>query len=336
MFPATSGRRLLILAIALLAAIAIATPSSAQPTGVLKGRVFDAAKKPVEGAKVVIEFQGGITRKYEGVTDKKGQYTQVGLQPGMYKVTVTKDKLSTSKDIRVHQGDPTDLDLDLVPGAGGGPKVDAEKLASVNKAFSAGVAANAAGNYDEAIAKFTESANMLVETTKEGTKRETCHDCYNNIGYAYTQKKDYAKAEEAYKQAIAIKSDSSDAYNGLANAYNAQKKFDLAAEASAKAVELTAAAGAAAGAGGTGNVDALYNQGVINWNAGKIPEAQKCFEDAIKINPNHADSHYQLGMALVNAGKLPEALAEFETYMKLAPEGQFAATAKGIIASIKK
>jgi TolA-binding protein len=41
-------------------------------------------------------------------------------------------------------------------------------------------------------------------------------------------------------------------------------------------------------------------------------------------------------MALVNGGKLQEALAEFEAYLKLAPDGQFAATAKGIIASIKK
>ena len=58
----------------------------------------------------------------------------------------------------------------------------------------------------------------------------------------------------------------------------------------------------------------MYNQGVILWNAGKIPEAKKQFEAAVAANPNHAESHYQLGMALVNEGNMAGAAAEFETY----------------------
>jgi len=56
----------------------------------------------------------------------------------------------------------------------------------------------------------------------------------------------------------------------------------------------------------------------------------------VAANPNHAEAHYQLGMALVNEGKLPEAATEFDTYLKLAPSGPNAATAKGILATIKK
>jgi len=41
-------------------------------------------------------------------------------------------------------------------------------------------------------------------------------------------------------------------------------------------------------------------------------------------------------MALVNQGKLPEAATEFETYLKLAPDGPNAATAKGLVAQLKK
>jgi len=41
-------------------------------------------------------------------------------------------------------------------------------------------------------------------------------------------------------------------------------------------------------------------------------------------------------MALVNQGKLAEAVPMFEKYLQLAPDGQFAATAKGVLASIKK
>ena len=48
-----------------------------------------------------------------------------------------------------------------------------------------------------------------------------------------------------------------------------------------------------------------------------------------------ADAHYWLGMALVNAGTPAEAKPHFETYLKLAPTGQYADTAKAIVASIK-
>ena len=35
-------------------------------------------------------------------------------------------------------------------------------------------------------------------------------------------------------------------------------------------------------------------------------------------------------------GKLPEAVSSFETYVKLAPDGQYSAQAKGMIAQLKK
>jgi lipoprotein NlpI len=101
-------------------------------------------------------------------------------------------------------------------------------------------------------------------------------------------------------------------------------------------MELTSALGAPGASAGGGNADALFNQGVILWNGGKVAEAKKQFEAAIAANPNHAESHYQLGMALVNEGNLPAASTEFETYLKIAPSGPNAATAKGILATIKK
>ena len=75
---------------------------------------------------------------------------------------------------------------------------------------------------------------------------------------------------------------------------------------------------------------------MILWNAGKIPEAKKQFEAALKVDPNHAESHFQLGMALLNENSLAQAVPEFETYLKLAPEGPNAAVAKSVLSSIKK
>jgi tetratricopeptide (TPR) repeat protein len=227
--------------------------------------------------------------------------------------------------VRIRLGDPMKVNF-ILGAASGATKEDAAKAASLRKVFDEGVTASKAGSFDEAIAKFNEAAAMVPG----------CYDCYYNVGYNYAQKKDYEQAEAAFLKSIELKSTYVDAYNGLATVYNAQKKFDKAQEASQKAAELASTAGPGAAGGGGGAVDAEYNQGVIAWNAGKVPEAQEHFQKVVFMKPDHADAHYQLGMALVNQGKLAEAVPMFEKYLQLAPEGQFAATAKGILTSIKK
>jgi len=323
-----NGRRPWLVACIAVVAVAIALPAAAQSTGMVRGIVKDMQGQPVEGAKVTIEADGS-NRHFETKSNKKGEFIQIGLISGKYKVTAEKDKVvSNTADVSVAISRPGEANLVLGAAAAmANSKEVAAKTAELKKAFEEGVTASRAGNHDDAIAKFKQAAEL----------NPNCFDCYYNMAYSSTQKKDYESAEAAYKKAIEIKADYAEAWNGLANVYNATRKFDEAAKASAKAMELSSALGAgAAGAGGGGNADALFNQGVILWNAGKVADAKKQFEAAIAANPNHAESHYQLGMALVNEGNLPAAGAEFETYLKLAPEGPNAATAKGIVATIKK
>ena len=128
-------------------------------------------------------------------------------------------------------------------------------------------------------------------------------------------------------KALEVKPDYAEALNGLATLYNNQKRFE----------EATAMSTKAASAGGSGgSADAVYNQGIILWNQGKIPEAKAKFEEAIKANPNHAEANFQFGMALLNEGKLPDAVAAFEKYLSLSPDGQFASQAKAMLAQLKK
>ena len=317
------GRHVRLVVCAGILAFGIAVSAAAQTTGMIKGLVRDEKGQPVEGAKVSIEFTEGLNRKQETKTNKKGEFVQIGLMSGNYKVTAEKEGVgSQSFDARVRIGQATEVNF-VLSGKNAAPsKEDLAKGAELKKTFEEGVAASRAGNYDEAVAKFNHGVELNAN----------CADCYYNIGFAYSQKKEYDKAEAAYKKAVEVKPDYAEAYNGLANIYNAQRKFDEAAAASSKAAEL----GGAAGAAGGGNANALYNQGVILWNAGKIPEAKKQFEAALKVDPNHAESHYQLGMSLVNEGNLAGAATEFETYLKLAPDGPNAATAKSLVAQLKK
>lgn len=291
------------LALAVLLTMSVA-PALAQ--SLVKGKVVDAQGKPVEGATVTFESQSSSAKR-DTKTDKKGEFLQVGLASGPWKVTATKEGVGTmSQTGQVTQGRPVELSFKLAPAAGGAlagggdPKAAAELQALA----AAASAASQAGNWDEAVTKYTELVGKVP----------TCAECFLQLGLAQAQKKNYTEAEAAYKQSITVK-ESADAYNGLVRIYNDQKKFDLAAEAGSKAASLSA------GAGGGGNAEATYNNGVVLFNAGKFAEAKAQFEAASKSDPNMALAHYYLGMANLNGGDLAGATAAFEAYLKLDPEG---------------
>ena len=317
-------RRALMPSLLVLGLAVVSSPAVAQ-TGQVKGKVLDAKSQPVEGVQVTIEATDGMGRKFNVKTNRRGEYVQIGLPPGQYKITATKDSLSAMEERKIGL-DPLEINLTLTPGGAGGgmsaeeAKKAAAKNAAIRSAFEEGVKLSNENKYDEAIAKFNE---VLAGIPK-------CVECVTNIASLQMAKKDYDAAEGSYKKALELNPSSAEAYNGLANLYNAQKKFDQAAEASAQAAKLGAAAPGGASA------STVFNQGVIAWNASRIPDAKKAFEEAVRLDPKLAEAHYWLGMANLNEGKMPEAATSFETYMKLEPAGKYAEQAKGILAQIKK
>jgi tetratricopeptide (TPR) repeat protein len=317
-------RRPLMVCTLLAGLVFLAVPAGAQ-TGQVKGKVVDAKNQPVEKAKVTIEAVDGMGRKFNVTTNRRGEYIQIGLPPGQYKITAESGQLSDSQTTRIGL-DTVEVNLSLRPGGAGGDMSAEERkkaearIAAVKGNFEMAVKLSNEGKYDEAIAKFNE---VLAAAPK-------CSECITNIASVQMQKKDYESAEATYKKAIEMNPNSVEAYNGLATLYNAQKKFDQAAEASAQATKLGAAAPGGASA------STIFNQGVIAWNASKIPEAKKAFEEAVRLDPKMADAHYWLGMANLNEGKMPEAAKEFEEYLKLDPSGKYAEQAKGILPQIKK
>lgn len=295
--------------------LALAPAAWAQTT-MIKGKVVDADGKPMAGVAVTIEFTGGANRKYQTKTDRKGEFIQLLSDSGTYKVTATVEKVgAASAEVRVRLGQAAEANIMLAPAGATGP--EAAAAAELKKAFEEGVVASKAGDHDGAIAKFEAAVTLAPQ----------CFDCYYNIGVEYLAKKDEKQAEASWMKALELKADYAEAMNALSTLYNNQKRFDEASAMSAKAAAL---------GGASGNADAVFNQGIILWNQGKIAEAKAKFEETLAINADHADAHYQLGMALLNEGKLPEAVASFETYVKLAPDGQYAAQAKGMIAQLKK
>jgi tetratricopeptide (TPR) repeat protein len=309
--------KILTTSLVTIAAVLMLAPAALAQSTLIKGKVLDTEGKPIQGAAVVIELKSGAPRKYQTKTDRRGEFVQLLTESGEYLVTASFEKIGTAAaPVRVKLGAPADVTIRLAPGGGVTPE-EAAKNAELKKAFDEGVAASRSGDHDTAIARFTAAAALMPN----------CHDCYYNIGVSQMAKKDEKQAEESWKKSLEIKPDYTEAMNALATLYNNQKRFDEAAAMSAKV--------ASAGGGG-GAADAVYNQGIILWNQGKIAEAKAKFEETLKADPNYADAHYQMGMALLNEGKLPEAVGSFESYLKLAPDGQFAAQAKAMVAQLKK
>jgi predicted Zn-dependent protease len=305
-----------VVAVAVLCAVSVA-PAFAQ--SVVRGKVTDAQGKPVPDATILFEAVDA-NRKTQTKTDKNGDFLQVGLSSGAYKVTASKEKVGTAtQNTNVRQGPNNPLSFTLTT-APAGNVADKEAAAAIQASAGAAVEAMKAGRHDEAITKFQEVI----------AKVPTCADCYYNIGVSQMAKQQPAEAEAAFKKAIELKPDNADAYTALANLYNSQKKFDLAAEASANAAKYTGG-----GAGG-GSAETSYNQGVILFNAGKFAEAKTQFEAATKADPNHSMAQYQLGMTALNLGQIPEAVAALEAYLKVDPNGPKAAEVKSALPALQQ
>ena len=304
---------------ALALAVLLFLSSSALAQSVLRGKVNDAQGKPIEGATVTFEAEG-VNRKAQTKTDKNGDFLQVGLSSGPYKVTAAKEGVGAQTlSANVRQGPNNPMTFSLTASSG---LSAADKEAAVATQAAAGAAMEAmkAGNHAEAVTKFNEVI----------AKVPNCAECYYNIGVAQTRLSKPAEAEAAFKKAIEIKPDSADAYTGLANLYNGQKKFDLAAEASANAAKYSGGA-----AGGAAGAEASYNQGVILFNAGKFADAKTQFEAAVKADPNMGMAQYQLGMTALNLGQFADAVTALEAYLKVDPNGPKAAEVKASLPAIQ-
>jgi tetratricopeptide (TPR) repeat protein len=309
-------KRALIAAGLLLGLGFLASPAQAQ-TGTARGKVFDAQGQPVPEAKVLIEFQGGITRKFEVKTNKKGEFMQVGMQPGPYRFTVTKEGYHpVGVECRIALGDPTEVPPFKLLTAKEAGQQPGSAQAQLRTSFQKAVEDQTAGKLDEAEAEY----KAILE------KSPDVPEIYQNLGQIYMAKKDYPAAETAFNKALELNPGSTDVATQLAKLYHQTGQSDKAIEVMAKAA-----------GGNPADAKAQFNQGIFLLNANKSEEAAAAFEAAIKADPNMAEAYFRLGTTQVGLGKIPEALANLEKYLSLNPtDAQNKATAEGLLKALKK
>jgi tetratricopeptide (TPR) repeat protein len=303
------------LTVGLLMAVALVGSEAGAQTGTARGKILDDKGQPLEGVVVTIDYQGGVTRKYETKTNKKGEYTQVGIYPGVYKVTANKEGFQGGVlDARIALGEPTYLpEMKLMnraaaqAAAAAGDKGRQELMA----AFKNATDLTQAGKYDEALAAY----NDIV------AKNPSIPEVHYNLGYIYTQKKDWANAEAAYKKALELKPSYSEANAGLLRVYQDSGQTE-------KVAALASSAG--------DDPKVQFNLGVTFLNSGKADEALAAFQKAAAGDPANAEPYFYMGTLLVGQNKVPDAIASLEKYLSMNPTNtQNVATAQGLLQALK-
>jgi tetratricopeptide (TPR) repeat protein len=307
---------------ALVAAGLLLTAASgwAQSTGAVRGRVVDEKGQAVQDAVVGLDFQGGVTRKFETKTNKKGEFTQVGLSPGGYRITANKEGYQgTYIDLRVGLGEPVqlpDLKLTTKAAAQAAAGAEADKAnAALRELFQKANQLSQEGKSDEAIAAYQE---VLA-------KNPQVAEAHYNIGYLQSQKKDWAAAEAAYLKALEVRPGYGEAIAALARVYQDSGQ-------AAKATELLTKAAA----DNPKDAKVQFNLGVFFLNSSRSEEAAAAFQKAAEADPSNPEVYYYLGTLAVGQNKIPEAVANLEKYLSMSPtNAQNMATAQGLLQALK-
>ena len=295
-----------------LGALLISASLASAQTGGVRGKILDDKGQPLEAVAVKMEFQGGMSLTFDTKTNKKGEFMQIGLRPGNWKFTYTKEGFQVfAAPMRVTLGDATVLpDVKMVSGKAAAA-AGAEDL---QKVFGDAVAKLQANDYDGAIAAFDA---MIV-------KNPNLAEAHYNKGFAQYQKKEYEAAEVTLKKALEVRADYADARVLLSQIYTTQGHKD-------KAVEIMSSGASA------NDPRQLFNLGLTLLNSGKNEEAVAAFLKVEAADPTNAEAQYYLATAALNAGKTEECVTRLEKYLTLGPKNeQNKATAAGLIAALKK
>jgi tetratricopeptide (TPR) repeat protein len=309
----------------------------ADVTGSVKGVCKDTEGKPIAGATVEwVNAQNG--RKYELKTNDKGEYFTLGVIPGSYRVTLSKDgkQLYYFNGVIV-EGLEKEVDFDLQKELGAAAQaagMSAEQakqqqdqqtkvakenntIKSLNVKLAAAKQSADAGNLDAAVTTMTEATQLdpnrdllwakLGEYTLAAAAKQTDN----------TEKtKSYTDAADDYSKALELKQKAMDTdpkaktpdatkvlaqyYNNLGQAQAKTGKTDDAVKSYTQAAQLDPAAAG----------QYYFNLGAILTNANVANDAKMrsaaadAFDKAIAADPNRADAYYWKGTNLIGAATL--------------------------------
>lgn len=335
-------------ALSTLPGLVPAAAAQAAALAQVRGLVIDEEGQPLPQVVVEMEttLEGGRKKTVSQKTDKRGGFVRVGLVPGMYKIVFSKDGyekrgvdiyfspggLSEIPDVvmkkakvAVSIGGQGDAGPAGQPGpAGAGPagagqagvaETTPEEAAKLGAAYTAGMEAIKAGQWDAAEASLKEVAEKLPGNPQ----------VHYNLGYVYRQKKDLASAEAEYKRVIELEPDKPDAYVALAAAYTEAGR-------GAEGVDLLTKAAP----GFEQNASFHVAMGALAMNSGRAAEAEAAFAKAVALDPSNVEVQFHLASLALGRNDVADAIGHLEAYLAGAsPESPNVEVAKKLLEALK-
>ncbi len=294
-------------------------------TAFLSGNVTDEEGNPLEGAQVTLSFvQGGGGVKQEALTDKKGEWSFLGLGTGQWNLAVVMKGFEPSAQAvtisQLSRNAKVWIKLKkIIGGADGAVLQDEDSLVFLDE----GNQYYKDGDYDEAIARY----ELFLE------KNPKAYQVQVNIADAYKEKGDYEKAKELYDKIIDLSANdatlgrevSGKAYAGIGDIFLKQNKLAEAQEYFRRSIERSPKDEVLA-----------YNVGEIYFSNQNLPEAKKYFELAMQIRPEWPDPYLKMGYVFLNTGDNEGAIEMFEKFLTLETEGERATMVHNVLSALKK
>lgn len=326
-------------------ALLICSSALAQ-TGGVTGKVTGEGGAAMVGYQIKID-RYGIKWTAHTKTDKKGNYTYIGLVPGDYTVTLT-DPNGKQIDFQrrtLGVGDPTEIDFDIAKlqkeaqkAAEANPEyqkaVEAQKEnASLKQLFEQGRALYSQKNYVEA-AGIYEKALPLAKDRNIPIILGQLADTWERAATAETDRdkraQEQATSLDYYNKVLPMAPNDATLHNNLGHLYGEMGRSEDAEAEFQKAATLDPNHAA----------NYYYNLGAILVNTGKMDDAAVALKKSTDLNPTSPLPWYWYGMALLGKATVksdgtmvpaPGTIEAFQAYLKLDPNGAHVAEAQASI-----
>jgi tetratricopeptide (TPR) repeat protein len=153
-----------------------------------------------------------------------------------------------------------------------------------------------------------EGCSAIIQLDRESSRQLAT--AFNNRGFAYKLKGDYAHALKDYDQAIRLDHKNANAYNNRGIIYKIKGEYDRAIEEYSQAIWLS-------------NNDypaAFYNRAKAYFAKGQYDRALADFDVVVRFNPRNPDGLYGRGLAKLKSGETAEGTADIAAAKAINPK----------------
>ncbi len=158
-----------------------------------------------------------------------------------------------------------------------------------------------------------ESATLLAQAAPKLTQDAKAAAIYARLGDDYAKQKDYANADQARRQALALNPDDADTHLALADSLMARRQYVAALAEYDAAAKLRP------------NVAAIQDQrGVAYKNLKQYPKALRAFQQALALDPGNAQVQNNIGVLYELLGKRASAIVAYKKALALDPNLEIA------------